>query len=112
MSLRNALAALSDDRATHVAVGEILSYFKNHSEEADAAQIARITGTTKAAADRILGVLAEGLVLDCLGDPPRYRYHPDTVNDLEVSRYLRRRSSHDSKIQGSVDRFRSQFGGR
>jgi hypothetical protein len=51
-------------------------------------------------------------VLDCSGDPPRYCYHPDTVNDLEVSRYLRSRSTHDSRMQGSVDRFRNRFGTR
>ncbi len=110
VSLRNALAALSDDRGTQVALGEVLSFFSRNHDPADAARVARATGLSPHTTERILRVLADAGVLDCSGDPPCYRYHSDTITDLEVSRYLRTRSAHDSKVQGSVDRFRSHFG--
>ncbi len=112
MSLRNALASLPDDRATRVAVTEVLAYVHGTTSDVDACRVARVTGLRLSTVQQVLDVLAGGVVLDCSGDPPRYRYHPDTVNDLEVSRYLRSRSTHDSRVQGSVDRFRNRFGTR
>jgi hypothetical protein len=112
VSLRNALAALSDDRATRVAAGEVLAYIRGVTGEVDAGRVARVTGVSLPTVERILGVLVGGLVLDCSGDPPQYTYHADTVNDLEVSRFLRSRSTHDSRTQVSIDRFRNRFGSR
>jgi len=112
VSLRNALAALPDDRATRVAVTEVLAYVRRATAEVDAPRVARVTGIGLSTVERVLDVLAGGVVLDCSGDPPRYRYHADTVNDLEVSRFLRSRSTQDSRVQGSVDRFRNRFGTR
>ena len=112
MSLRSALAALSDDRATRVAVGDVLAYISRTPTDFDAFRVARVTGLSLSSVQRILDVLAGGVVLDCSGDPPRYRYHADTVNDLEVSRFLRSRSTHDSQVQVRVDRFRNRFGSR
>ena len=112
VSLRNALAVLPDDRATRVAVTEVLAYVRGTTADVDAPRVARVTGLSLPTVEHLLDVLAGGVVLDCSGDPPRYRYHADTVNDLEVSRFLRSRSTHDSRVQGSVDRFRNRFGAR
>lgn len=112
VSLRNALAALPDDRATRVAVGEVLAYLSGTPQEVDAFRVSHVTGVKLSMVEYVLDVLAGGVVLDCSGDPPHYRYHADTVNDLEVSRFLRSRSTADSRVQGSVDRFRSSFGAR
>jgi hypothetical protein len=112
VSLRNALAVLPDDRATRVAVTEVLAYVRGTSSEVDAPRVARVTGLSLSIVEQVLDVLTGGVVLDCCGDPPHYRYHADTVNDLEVSRFLRSRSTHDSRVQGSVDRFRNRFGTR
>jgi len=112
VSLRNALAVLPDDRATRAAVTEVLAYVRGTTAEVDASRVARVTGIGLSMVERVLDVLAGGVVLDCSGDPPHYRYHADTVNDLEVSRFLRSRSTHDSRVQGSVDRFRNRFGTR
>jgi hypothetical protein len=112
VSLRNALAALSDDRATRGAVTEVLAYLTGAPHEADAPRVARATGLSLPTAQRVLDVLAGGVVLDCSGDPPLYRYHADTVNDIEVSRFLRSRSAYGSRVQVSVDRFRNHYGSK
>lgn len=85
---------------------------KRSAGDVDAPRVARVTGVSLSMVERVLDVLAGGVVLDCSGDPPRYRYHPDVVNDLEVSRFLRSRNAQDSRAQGSVDRFRSRYGSR
>ncbi len=91
---------------------EVLAYMSHSGTTADASRVARVTGLGLSTVERVLDVLAGGVVLDCSGDPPSYHYHADTVNDLAVSRYLRSRSVSDSRVQGSVDRFRSSYGTR
>jgi hypothetical protein len=113
LSLRTALATLPDDRETRHAVAEILAYFTERDGEAiEAERVVRVTGRSKSRVQEVLSALATGVVLDSLGNPPAYRYHHDSITDLEVTRLLRTTHTHAPRLQGSVDKFRSRYPGR
>ena len=113
MSLRKALAALPDDRATISAAREVLRFFSTHPDEfVDDERVVRATRVTHTQAGLILKVLADARVLDCGGSGGLdHRYAPDTLLALEMKRYLQLGSTPSSTRQQSTDRFRSRYGG-
>jgi hypothetical protein len=113
VSLRRALAALPDDRATLAAAREMLRFFSAHANEyVDEERVVRATRVTPTQAERILKVLTEAHVIDCGGSgPSEHRYAPDTLLALEMKRYLQAGSAPSSSLQQGTDRFRSRYGG-
>jgi hypothetical protein len=112
VSLRTALAALPDDRATVHAAREVLACFATHiGEPLPAARISRSTGLDESRVLPVLGALAKSVVIDCDGDPSRESctFEPDAVLKLEVERYLRTGSSETARIQSSIGKFRSRL---
>jgi len=56
----------------------------------------------------ILCVLAGSYVLSA--DSDRYRYHRDTIVDMEIERFLRRAETHNEFVQANVAKFRERYG--
>lgn len=113
MSLRQAMAAFADDRDTITATRDVISYFDRHRDEpVVGAVLERATGVPAWRLKPLLSALAGAHVLDCDGDPMNdgCRYHPDTVLDLEVRRFLRAAVTAESALQRKVDRFRGRYG--
>ena len=104
---------LSDDRETRNAVAEILAlYTERDGETIDAERVVRVTGRSKARVQEVLNALVGGVVLDSVGNPPTYRYHHDSITDIEVTRMLRKTHTHTPRLHGSIDKFRSRYQGR
>lgn len=113
MSLRTALAALSDDRGTVHAVHEVISCFAAHAgEPLPATRISRSTGLDVSRVIPVLTALAACAVIDCDGDPSAgsCTFEPDAVLKLEVERYLRTGSPGAAHLQSSLGKFRSRLG--
>lgn len=113
MSLRQAMASLADDRDTITAARDVISYFDRHRDQPVAVQVLeRATGVPVWRLEPVLSALASALVLDCDGDPRSdgCRYHPDTVLELEVRRFLRAAVTAEGALQRKVDRFRGRYG--
>ena len=113
MGLRTTLALLPDDRATEVAVREVIAFYRAHAHESvDAHRVARATGLSAQRVDPVLQALAKGRVIDCDGDPlmAPSSYDPDTMLAMEVRRFLRVSDGTSTRIQAGVDRYRGRQG--
>ncbi len=113
MSLRMALKALPDDRATAHAVHEVIACFTMHVGEPLLAS--RISRSTALDLDRVVPVLealAASDVVDCDGSPSRgsCTFEPDAVLRLEVERYVRAGGPDVTRTQANLGKFRSRFG--
>ena len=113
MSLRKALAALPEDRATTSATREVLRFFDTHPNQyVDESRVVRATQATAARVELILHALTDAHVLDCGGSGGQERrYAPDTLLALEMKRYLQSGATPSTSLQRSTDRFRSRYGG-
>lgn len=112
MSLRGALDALSDDRETTSAVRTIIAFFEQHPDEkVTPSRISRATGLPATRVESVMGVLRDSYVLDC-DDSDGFAcvFSPSTVLRLEVQRYLRTRTTVDSRLQSGTERFRQRYG--
>jgi len=113
MSLRTALAALPDDRATIHAVHEVIATFAAHPREPiDSRRMARSTGLDEQRIGRVLDSLVRAVVVDCDGDPclRPCTFDPGPVLQLEVERFLRSSSADTAHVHANIGRFRSRFG--
>jgi len=113
MSLRTAMASLSDDRESVRAVREVVTCFSTHrGEPLRPERIARIVSLPRERTDPVLRALANALVINCDGDPSSFpcTFTPDSVLELEVERFLRRGDPGTARLQSSVDRFRRRAG--
>jgi hypothetical protein len=113
LSLRTALAALPDDRATASTVREVISYVSAHRREAlQGDRIARATGMGQERVDPVLAALCKAGVLHCDGAPglAEITFDPDHVLELEVTRFLRSAGNPDMRLQAGVGRFRNRLG--
>lgn len=89
----------------------IVALFRRHPGEwLDAGTVAAVTGVRDDAADMILGLLAETLVLDSSDAPRRFMYSGDRLTNLEIDRFLRRSEVHRGALQTNVERFRERYG--
>lgn len=113
MSLKRALETLPDDRCTRTTVEAVLRYLDAHRLlYVEAFKIAAATRQDQERVGQVLSVLADARVLDCVNDPPGYRFMPDRLLDLETTRFLRSAQSHTSSLQLNVDRYRRVYGDR
>lgn len=113
MSLKRALESLPDDRLTQTTVEEVLRYLDGHRLlRVEAFRVAAATRQDQDRVERVLSVLSSARVLDCVDDPPGYRFVPDKALELETTRFLRSSHSHASSLQVNVDRYRRIFGDR
>jgi hypothetical protein len=113
MSLRTALAALPDDRATVYAVREIVAFFAEHAgEQLPVSRVERVTGVEHGRLLPVLKALAAAAVIDCDGEPGLAEcvFHPDAVLQLEVERFLRSGNTPNSRMQSSIGKFRTRMG--
>lgn len=113
MTLRRALATLSDDRDSVSAARDVVAYFDRHrGESLDPARIGPAIGMSGSRVEPVLKALASGLVISCDGDPlhDECTYSPDAVLNLEVRRFLKSSSGIDAGLQRRVDRFRGTYG--
>lgn len=113
MGLRRALASLPDDRATVTAAREVAAFLDMHPGEPFIAErIMRSTGVSAERITPVLSAFAAAFVIDCDGDPRRDEcvYHPDSVLEIEVRRFLRGADGATHRLQGGVDRYRDRFG--
>lgn len=113
MSLRAAMASLSDDRESVRAVREVVACFSTHrGEPLGPERIARIVGFSRERTDPVLQALASALVINCDGDPSSFpcTFTPDSVLALEVERFLRQGDPGTARLQSSIDRFRRRTG--
>lgn len=113
MGLRTTLALLPDDRATEVAVREVIAFFRAHAHEpVEPGRVARATGLGAERVEPVIEVLARGRVINCDGDPlvePSW-FDPDTMLAMEVRRFLRVSDSASTRVHAGVDRFRGRQG--
>ena len=114
MSLRRALDALPDDRATASELRSALSFLQTHQDEpVDEARMARATGVPEQHLHRLMRILADAFVVDCVGsDRTGWIYTESPMLALEVSRFLRTASTSDARLQRGAERFRNRFGPR
>jgi hypothetical protein len=113
MSLRTALAALPDDRATIHAVHEVIATFAAHPREPiDSHRMSRSTGIDEERIEPVLDSLVRAVVVDCDGDPSMQpcTFNPGPVLQLEVERFLRTSSTDAAHVHANIGRFRSRFG--
>lgn len=113
MTLRRALARLSDDRDSVRAARDVVAYLDRHRGELlDPAKIGLAVGISGTRIEPVLAALFDGLVISCEGDPlhDRCTFAPDTVLSLEVRRFLKSSSGVDVGLQRRVDRFRGTYG--
>jgi hypothetical protein len=112
VSLKSALKMVSDDLATRTAAEGIVRYLHGHRAlHVPADRIATATGLDRAKVDTILAALVKGAVLDCVGDPPSYRFVDDRVLRIETDLFLRPSQSHTGVLQSNVERYRRLYGG-
>lgn len=112
MSLARAITALTPDREIETGLRDVLRFLTEHENQwFESGRLASVTSLSGPRLDTVLGGLARSFVLDFHDDPPCYRYHPDTLLDIEVSRFLRRTDSRDGMMRGNLERFRSRYGG-
>jgi hypothetical protein len=113
VSLRTALSALPDDRATASTVREVIAYVSAHRRETLASErISRATGMGEERVEPVLTALCAAGVLHCDGAarPVQVSFDPDHVLELEVTRYLRSAGNPDLRLQAGVGRFRNRLG--
>jgi hypothetical protein len=113
VSLRKALSALPDDRATVHAAHEVIACLAMHvGESMPVARISRSTGLDISRVAPVLAAFAASVVVDCDGDPSlgSCTFEPDAVLRLEVERYLRSGGSDAARMQSSIGKFRSRLG--
>lgn len=114
MSLRRALDALPDDRATASELRSALSFLQAHEgEPVEEARMARATGVPEQHLHRLMQVLADAFVVDCASSEcTGWVYRESSMLKLEVSKFLRTASSSDARLQRGAERFRNRFGPR
>lgn len=111
MGLAQAMNMIADDRTTQSATREVLAVLA----DADGQWLSphQVAGRSLHDTDvvvPILQALAAGRVLDFEPASGLFRYHSDTVTDLEVRRFLRRADGHERVTRTNVDRFRQRYG--
>lgn len=113
MSLKSALKLMPDDRATRTTAEGVIGYLHAHRAiHVDARRVASATGLDLDRVELVLTSLAEGRVLDCVGEPPSYRFVDDRVLRIETDLFLRPSHSHTGSLQSNVERYRRLYGGR
>jgi hypothetical protein len=112
MSLRRALEALPDDRATRLAAREIVAFFDSHPNQPVAPErLVRATGVPPQRVEVIIKAFTEAFVVDCgTSSEAGCVFEPSAVLSLEVQRFLRSTTSTDTQLQRSVERFRDRYG--
>ena len=113
MSLRTALAALPDDRASVHAAREVIACFAAHRREPlSAERLARCTGIDLERIEPVLHSLVDAGVVDCDGDssPQSCAFDPGPVLQLEVERFLRSANPDTTRMSANIGRFRSRLG--
>jgi hypothetical protein len=110
--LRRALEHLSDDRETVSATRLVVAFFNAHPNEAvDSVRISRATGIPVPRVEYIVRALSDSFVLDCDdSSEPACVFSPTAVLTLEVRRFLRSKTTVDSRLQAGTQRFRDQYG--
>lgn len=112
MSLRKALESLPDDRETASAARLVIAFFNSHpNESVDPTRVARATGVSLPRVERIVRTLSDSYVLDCDdSDEPGCVFKPTAVLSLEMRKFLRSKTTVDSRLQAGTQRFRDQYG--
>jgi hypothetical protein len=106
------MRTLPDDRDTHLAVCEVMTFLTAHERErVEGVRIARATALSEDRVAPVLEALHRALVIDCDGDVghPAYTYTPDSILDLEVRRFLRMGAVPERGLQRGVDRYRDRY---
>ena len=111
MSLDGALRTLPGDRATELAVRDVLETMAALAGEwLPASEVARRLKRSDSSVSVILSRLASGHVLQADGD--LYRYERDPVVELDVQRFLSKSGAHSQLVQDNLARFRDRYGHR
>ena len=111
MTLRRAIAALPDDRATIRAAQAVVRFFNAHpGEDIGIERIVKATGVAEETVHAITEVLSDSFVIDCVGLERCCRFDPSPILAIEVSQYLRTAAAPDAGLRQSTDRFRQRFG--
>ena len=113
MSLKSALKAVPDDLVTRTVAEGVVRYLHAHRTlHVTADRIMSATGLDPTRVDVVLTALVAGGVLDCVGDPPSYRFVDDRVLRIETDLFLRPSQSHTGALQSNVERYRRLYGGK
>jgi DNA-binding IclR family transcriptional regulator len=111
VGLAQAMNMIADDRKSQSTAREVLSVLTGADGQwLSAHDVAGRSLYDESSVLGILDALASGRVLDFEPASGRYRYHSDTVNDLEVKRFLRRADGRERAARTNVDRFRQRYG--
>jgi hypothetical protein len=112
LGLAQAMSLIADDRHMESVTREVLSVFTGSPDRwLTTAEVARRCLHDAETVGRVLTALAAGCVLDFEAASGGYRYHQDTVLDLEIRRFIRRADGHERLVRTNVDRFRQRYGG-
>jgi len=110
VSLATALRELPNDRATRLAVVEVLTYLERHQATGvEASHIAAVAGLSVADVERVLAALSRGFVVDCGADEQGCAYAPAASVRTEVERFLYSSGREHERHRGSVERYRGRF---
>ena len=113
VSLKSALMAIADDRVTRTVAEGVVRYLHAHRVlHVTAERIVSATGLDPGRVELVLDALVAGRVLDCVGDPPGYRFIDDRVLRIETDLFLRPSQSHTGALQSNLERYRRLYGGK
>jgi hypothetical protein len=105
------MSMIADDRRSQSTTREVLSVLTDADGQwLSAHDVAGRSLHDEFSVLSVLDALTAGRVLDFEPVSRRYRYHSDTVNDLEVKRFLRRADGRERVARTNVDRFRQRYG--
>ena len=110
MGLRQALERLPHDRAVESAARTLLSLFRANPGKWLAREDVLEHVSDPVAGRKVLEALSEAFVLDFQDAPPRYRYEPGPLLEMETERYLHGAERHDERRRSNMARFRRRFG--
>jgi len=113
VSLKKALEAVPEDRLTRITASVVVRYLHEHwHHHVDISRIVAATGQDEQRVCSVIEALLAGRVLDCVGDPPGYKFITDRVLRIEVDLYLRSSQGHAESMQSNVERYRRMYHGR
>jgi DNA-binding IclR family transcriptional regulator len=111
MGLDRAMRGLPGDRATELAVHDVLTLMSNHPGHTFTThEIASRVGRPDGTVGVILSTLAAGYILKA--DEDTYTYERDPILQMDIQRFLEKSGAHVQFVQDNLARFRDRYGGR